>query len=172
VGDRSLKISLLARRLAESEGCSSFAIGDAACAALLSHIGTIVLMARRPEAFRALSLQLDAGNGTLQAEESARFGASHAAVGAYLLGLWGFNDNIVEAVAFHHQPAASEVHQPGALALLHVAQALAVAEQDPALLDGRIAERLDMGFLAEAGLADRLPAWIDIARHLLAQWHR
>lgn len=172
VGERSLKISLIARRLAEAEGFSSYAIGDAACAALLSHIGTIVLMARRPETFRALSLQLDSGSGTLQSEEMARFGASHAAVGAYLLGLWGFNDNIVEAVAYHHQPAASEVHQTGALAVLHVAQALAVAEHDPTLLDGPLSQCVDTAFLAEAGLADRLPAWIAIVRDLLLQWHR
>jgi hypothetical protein len=30
---------------------------------------------------------------------------SHAELGAYLLGLWGIPDNIVEAVAFHHRPS-------------------------------------------------------------------
>jgi hypothetical protein len=30
---------------------------------------------------------------------------SHAELGAYLLGLWGISDNIVEAVAFHHNPS-------------------------------------------------------------------
>ena len=31
-------------------------------------------------------------------------GASHAQVGAYLLGLWGLPDIIVEGVALHHSP--------------------------------------------------------------------
>ena len=30
---------------------------------------------------------------------------SHAELGAYLLGLWGIPDNIVEPIAFHHNPS-------------------------------------------------------------------
>ena len=30
---------------------------------------------------------------------------SHAELGAYLLGLWGIPDSIVEIVAFHHKPS-------------------------------------------------------------------
>jgi len=29
---------------------------------------------------------------------------SHAELGAYCLGLWGFPDSVVDAVAFHHKP--------------------------------------------------------------------
>ncbi|KKL69801.1 hypothetical protein LCGC14_2111270, partial [marine sediment metagenome] len=30
---------------------------------------------------------------------------SHAELGAYMLGLWGISDNIVEPVAYHHNPS-------------------------------------------------------------------
>lgn len=31
-------------------------------------------------------------------------GTTHAGIGAYLLGLWGLPDVILEATAFHHTP--------------------------------------------------------------------
>ncbi len=38
--------------------------------------------------------------------EYAVMKTSHAELGAYLLGLWGLPDSIVEIVAFHHEPSA------------------------------------------------------------------
>jgi hypothetical protein len=32
-------------------------------------------------------------------------GTSHSELGAYLLGLWGLPGNVVETVAFHHNPS-------------------------------------------------------------------
>jgi HD-like signal output (HDOD) protein len=40
----------------------------------------------------------------LYAAESEVIGASHAEIGAYLLGIWGLPYSVVEAVAHHHQP--------------------------------------------------------------------
>jgi HD-like signal output (HDOD) protein len=51
-------------------------------------------------------------------------GASHAEIGAYLLGLWGLPNTIVEAAAYHHRPRV--VPQTGfdVLAAVSVAHAL------------------------------------------------
>ena len=38
-----------------------------------------------------------------EAEEEL-LGISHAEIGAYLLGLWGIDNRVVEAVAHHHHP--------------------------------------------------------------------
>jgi HD-like signal output (HDOD) protein len=49
-------------------------------------------------------------------------GATHAEIGAYLLGLWGLPYAIVEAVALHHTPTAVTPHGydlVGALAVSH-----------------------------------------------------
>ena len=45
------------------------------------------------------------GNISFSEAEKKIFGATHAEVGAYLAGLWGLPDPIVEGLAFHHQPA-------------------------------------------------------------------
>ena len=49
-------------------------------------------------------------------------GATHAEIGAYLLGLWGLPYPIVEAVALHHAPTTVTRHGydlVGALAVSH-----------------------------------------------------
>jgi HD-like signal output (HDOD) protein len=66
--------------------------------------------------------------------ERRTVGATHAEMGAYLLGLWGLPYPIVEAVAVHHAPASVTSHGydlVGALAVSH------------ALLDSKHAHALD-----------------------------
>jgi HD-like signal output (HDOD) protein/ActR/RegA family two-component response regulator len=90
----------LARRLAPDE-----VLGEAAFAAGLLHdAGRLVLMERCPVPY-AEAVALARGGMTLHDAERQVFGATHAEVGAYLLGLWGIPHGIVEAVAFHHDEA-------------------------------------------------------------------
>jgi HD-like signal output (HDOD) protein len=55
-------------------------------------------------------------------------GATHAEVGAALLALWGLSDDIVEAVAFHHEPDFGGRSTFSPLAAVHAANLL-VEEQ-------------------------------------------
>jgi HD-like signal output (HDOD) protein len=71
----------------------------------------------------------------------------HAAAGAYLLGLWGLPDPVVEAVALHHQPHLAESRQFGLVSAVHVATALAG--------DGV----LDEVHLERTQRLNRLPEW-------------
>lgn len=90
----------LARRLAPDE-----LLGEAAFAAGLLHdAGRLVLMDRCPDQY-GRAIELSKGGMTLHEAERQVFGATHAEVGAYLLGLWGIPHGIVEAVAFHHDEA-------------------------------------------------------------------
>jgi putative nucleotidyltransferase with HDIG domain len=97
---------------------------DTLLAALLHDIGYWVLVKERApqltEAIRIASTE----SITMDESEHRLFGASHAEIGAYLLGIWGFPSTIVEAVAHHHSP--SNVAQTGfdALAALSIAHAL------------------------------------------------
>ncbi|MFQ5491870.1 MAG: HDOD domain-containing protein, partial [Phycisphaerae bacterium] len=91
-----------------------------------------------------------------QAEREV-LGATHADVGAYLLGLWGLPDPIVEATAFHHDPARSRNESFSALTAVHAANAL-VLELAGGDEDGTKAQ-LDLDYLARVGVADRITAW-------------
>jgi len=72
--------------------------------ALLHDIGSLILASKMPDKFCAvLSRAKERGCEQFEAEEEL-LGISHAEVGAYLLGLWGFPSLAVEAIAHHHRP--------------------------------------------------------------------
>ena len=95
---------------------------DALLAGLLHDIGYWVLANECPDELadavaRAAALQIP-----LHEAESQVIGASHAQIGAYLLGIWGLPFPVIEAVAYHHTPESisqSEMDPLGALALAH-----------------------------------------------------
>jgi HD-like signal output (HDOD) protein/ActR/RegA family two-component response regulator len=75
-----------------------------AVAALLHDIGSLFLASTMPKEFSSvLSLASERGCRRFEVEEEL-LGASHAEIGAYLLGLWGIPDLAVEAIAHHHHP--------------------------------------------------------------------
>jgi putative nucleotidyltransferase with HDIG domain len=77
---------------------------DAMLAGLLHDIGYWVLAQECPEELgKAVALAISA-RIPLYAAEIQVIGASHAEIGAYLLGIWGLPHSVVEAVAHHHQP--------------------------------------------------------------------
>ncbi|MDQ1656252.1 MAG: hypothetical protein QOD41_1335 [Cryptosporangiaceae bacterium] len=93
----SVHCSRLARRLAGDVPWAE----DAFAAGLLLDVGQLVLASCRPGAFARHLADWSGGDGPLSPIEIATFGADHAAVGAYLLGLWGLPLPVIEAVASH-----------------------------------------------------------------------
>jgi HD-like signal output (HDOD) protein len=86
-------------------------------------------------------------------------GSTHAEVGAYLLGLWGLSDPIVEAVAFHHRPAESAAPEFRPLTAVHVADALEYEAVGAATANPQV----DTEHLTMIGRAERLPEWRALA---------
>jgi HD-like signal output (HDOD) protein len=75
-----------------------------AVAAMLHDIGVLFLASKMPDAFcSTLSRLKERGCRRFEAEEEL-LGTSHAEIGAYLLGLWGIPNLVVEAIAHHHHP--------------------------------------------------------------------
>jgi HD-like signal output (HDOD) protein len=72
--------------------------------ALLHDVGRLILASKMPDKFCSLVARAtERGCETFEAEEEL-LGTSHAEIGAYLLGLWGFPNLAVEAIAHHHRP--------------------------------------------------------------------
>ncbi|TVR99646.1 MAG: HDOD domain-containing protein [Rhodospirillales bacterium] len=163
---RSLSIGELAAAIARQEGLPGSVTRQAEAAGVLSHVGTLLLMARWPERFgRAIELLEREGLGVADAEFRV-FGSTHAEIGAYLLGLWGFTDPIVEAVAYHHSPSEHGSGELGPVALVHAAQYLCrVRSFDPSELDVPTS-MLDVGYLTRLGVLDRLARWAAIKQDL------
>ncbi len=147
----------LARMIMHQEQADASEAGDAYTAGLLHDIGKLMLAENLPEPFqRALALAAER-QVPLHDAELEVFGATHAGVAAYLLGLWGLPAPIVEAVAFHHTPRRSDLHAFSPLTAVHVANVL---EQELSAPEpcGRAAE-VDAGYLDSLGVENRLEAW-------------
>jgi putative nucleotidyltransferase with HDIG domain len=77
---------------------------DALLAGLLHDIGYWVLAQECPRDLRRALALATVERIPLHYEETQIIGASHAEIGAYLLGIWGLPHCVVEAVAHHHRP--------------------------------------------------------------------
>ena len=118
----SLRVARLASRISPAE-----ARANAFIAGILHDIGKLVLAANRSAGFRELYEDSRAHHVRLNVIERERKTVQHAHVGAYLLGIWGLPQTIVEAVATHHEPPESEI-----LSTSDVARALWLANEHAA----------------------------------------
>jgi len=140
--------------------CKSLAGGraspdDAWLAGLLHDIGYWILVQECPEELgQALELSRSRDLPLFECERMTT-GATHAEVGAYLLGLWGLPTSIVEAVALHHTPTTITSHGYdllGALAVSHAllestgAHALAASGKPDMGVDASYLAKLDAPF--------------------------
>lgn len=155
--NHSMATGILAKRISAAEGCEAKLCDHALIAGILHDVGKLVLAANLPDQYsQAMAKARHTAVAPWEAEEQI-LGTTHAEAGAYLLGLWGLPDPIVEALAFHHRPNECLATMFTPLFAVHVANAL-VHEADSAAED-RDVSRLDTDYLAQTGLADRLSAW-------------
>ena len=144
---------------------------DAFMAGMLHDIGELILAVRTPDLWTQLQAEARTIGVSLAAAEHRRGGASHATVGAYLLGLWGLPFHIVEAVAHHHTPSQVEGGTLDVLTAVHVADGLLHELSEAETVDtlqasGRGAPYIDEAYLATIGRLDQLPEWRVMAREL------
>jgi HD-like signal output (HDOD) protein len=97
---------------------------DAMLAGLLHDIGYWVLAQECPADLNRAIERAATAQIPLHAAETEIMGASHAEVGAYLLGIWGLPYPVIEAVAHHHHPKRVAQTDFDVLAALAIAEAL------------------------------------------------
>ena len=133
---------------------------NAYTAALLHDIGKLLLAVCIPEKFVKTQLASKATGRPLHEIEAEMLGITHAEAGAYLLSLWGLPYPIVEAVAYHHNPAAALEKTFDVPTAVAVANAL--VEEPSGNIPPAIADHLQ--FLE---VIHELPAWTAIANEEL-----
>jgi len=154
--EHSLAVGTLAQKIIEQEQPNDHQMADFAFTAGLLHaVGRLVLAANLPADYsRALALARDNTLSIVEAERLV-FEATHAEVGAYLLGIWGLPDPVVEALAYHHEPAHCACPAFGPLIAVHVANALLQESYQPGTGFGLI----DQNELDRLGYLDKLSGW-------------
>jgi putative nucleotidyltransferase with HDIG domain len=147
----SLEIGTRCRTVARIEGMNTR--GQATCftAGLLHDVGKLVLATHDEKEYGALVARAQRERVPLHKIEAEVYGATHADIGAYLLGLWGLPDEIITAVERHHNIAADLGKRFTPVMCVHIAQNLLPPE-------GRVAE-LNIDLLKESKLHSRLAKW-------------
>ncbi len=154
----SLSVAVAAKKIAQMESEDNTLAEETFVAGMLHDTGQLILCANCAEQYQhVIDLARDEKLDIIQAEERV-FGVNHATVGGYLLGLWGLPVPVVEAIALHHDLAASTVRAFSPLVAVHAANALTQRVQ-PLKMPLIMASQIDMDYLAELGLAERVPVW-------------
>jgi HD-like signal output (HDOD) protein len=158
----SADVSRVARQLVTqpADRDAAFAVG------LMHEIGLLVLAVHDPGYLGRLLTSADAQQRPLAEVERDERGLTHAALGADVLALWGLPDQIVDAVARHHEPLAVTDERLDLAGAVYVADAL-VREERRALSPGDVwlpSEPLS----AALDTNDSLTTWRAIARSTVA----
>ncbi|WP_432735454.1 HDOD domain-containing protein [Maridesulfovibrio sp. FT414] len=151
---------LLARSIAKAENAGSEQVEHAFLAGFLHDIGKLVLATAYTEEYRMILGVVREDNIPIQDAEKDILGFTHAEVGAYLLAIWGFNEDVVEAVYCHHEPAKLGSTDLSPSVAVHVANSfdheLRVRNSDYA------PHLLDATWLEQHGYSNRLVNWLEL----------
>lgn len=170
IEELSLATGAIALRIARQEGIDKGNIDQIQCAGMLAHIGSLFLFANRPQEAMAVQQEVDRSGEDIIAVERRQFGASHAELGGALLRLWGFSDQVVEAVLFHHSPTEGGIFCAdclGPVDIVHVAQGLARIKTKEELAEESWKAGLDLEYLTRVGAVENLDKWakeVDLSR--------
>lgn len=160
-------VARLAKRLALAECASEIEAEQAFLGGLLHDIGRLALANYQPDRYRSVvSLSQDHAEWVVSLED--RFmGGNHAEVGAYLMGLWGFAEPIIDAIYLHHAPSAREAEGFTPLAAVHIANAFLHhhGEWD----DAAFYALLDRTYIERLGMLERIPVWREMAQQAIGK---
>ena len=162
--DASLRAAAIAGKIAQFEGMDSRECYEARMAAMMHDVGKLVLAVGNPELLKESLAGKDDPYGFDDTVIIDSLGTGIAEIGAYLLGLWGLPERIVEAVAYHDHPGNRGDNAYDVFGVVHVASRLAVDSEaaDPCAPELRV----DTDYLSNAGVIDRWSEWQSLASDL------
>jgi|HubBroStandDraft_6_1064221.scaffolds.fasta_scaffold01289_11 HD-like signal output (HDOD) protein len=156
ISDHSLAVSNSARKVALLEHADQRTQDESFTAGMLHDAGKLILASALGARYgEVLDYGRKAAVGLFSAEREM-LGCSHGQIAAYLFGVWGLPGTIVEAVAWHHEPAGSLSVKFSPLAAVHVASAYHDEKGNSRLRDHT---PIDKTFLADIGCAERESVW-------------
>ncbi len=161
VQQHSMRVSQFAKRLLGYEPGGDVLI----VAGLLQDTGQLVLASRAAQRFGVALSSSNVRKQPLHEVEQDLFGATHAQIGAYLLGLWGLPQRVVQTIANHLEPQRNESRIFDAAGALYVANHLLVDPDMPALEEvPPHTIGLDLRYLRGVGVAHQVDDWRRLAR--------
>ena len=157
----SLKVSKYVRTIVTDDEVEKNLADDAVIAGMLHDVGKLVLMAKLPDKYeKVIALSRQKNITSLEAELQI-IGTGHNIVGPYLLGLWGFDNPIIEALRFHHEPTLIESDDIKTLTYVHIADCFANVNLNEYDTVEKIPS-LNIDYLQNTGIFHKLNHWKNI----------
>lgn len=151
--NHSVTTSCIAKNIAENLKLKQTEIDDSFLAGMLHDIGKLILLDRMTAACEEIiKVVISSGCPLFEAEQKV-LGATHAQVGAYLLGIWGFPQSIVEGIAFHHCPGKCSNGGLSILTAVHLANGFEHKNSPDAINE---AGHFDIDYLSKLGIDDQI----------------
>ena len=150
-----------ARIIASSQLCDDNLVACAFTAGMLQDLGILVLACGMPDAYADVVQTVTDTERPLADIETELLGANHAAVGAYLLQLWGLPQTMAETVAFHEIPESSHDSEFSALTAVVAANMI---EVDANSAGGSGEFERGKAYLQQLGLFERFPEWKELCQ--------
>ncbi|VTT97889.1 histidine kinase : Putative uncharacterized protein OS=uncultured Desulfobacterium sp. GN=N47_H24770 PE=4 SV=1: Response_reg: HDOD [Gemmataceae bacterium] len=148
--DHSQKVAELSAEIALAEGAADRVVRESALAGFFHDIGRLMLASQLPGPFKEVMALTRTQKMTDVEAERRVLGTSHAEIGAYLLGLWGLPDSLVEAAAWHHNPSGCPGGAFTPLTAVHAADT--IAHENEGFVP-------DLEYLERLGLNERYTTW-------------
>ncbi len=166
LSQHSLRVGQYSQAITRKVNLDKKTADDAFMAGLFHDLGKLVLIANLPEQYGKILHMVHDGKINQLDSEMEVFGATHSEVGAYLLGLWGFPDPMIEAALYHHYPAKSHLECFSSLTAVHVGNVIA-NEMDPP--EGWNIPLIDREYLDRLKLTERIDEWRQLCKAISAQ---
>ncbi len=163
--EHSWLTGVVARGLATAEKLDTRSCDHAFLAGLLHDIGKLILMANLPQLYQDVLKTVETRRSPLSEVEADLIGTNHGELGAYLLGLWGLPDPVVEAVAFHHRPTECESGHCCVATLVFAASELEKIKDS--LAGTKALPPAALQELTKAGAESHLERWWELSRRLM-----
>ena len=155
-----MEVGTFAQRISQQEKCGDSVCNESLTAGLLHDAGMLVFSMNMSGEYEVALDRAMEGGSLLTESERQIFGCTHAEIGAYLLGIWGLPDTIVEAVAYHHEPSLCHTAGFCPLAAVHVADVISHRRYHAA--GQPLYPELDIGYLHRLGLYAHLKDWAGV----------
>lgn len=149
----SLDVGRLAKKIYLDQTGQEKKSGDGLMAGMLHDIGKLIIISNFPDEFGE-TREKSRNNGIpLYVAEIDVLGTSHAEVGSYLLGLWGLQQDTIEAIYYHHRPSKSGDESFSLVTAVHSANCI---------VQNDITSLLDVEYLETLGVHGLLAKWQEL----------
>ena len=165
--NHSMSVSMFAQTISRQEHLDQTLVNNSLMAGMFHDLGKLILVTNFQEPYQKVLTEAGKTRQNLWDLEIERFGTSHAEIGAYLMGLWGLEYPVIEAIAFHHRPGKSLSNSTGLLTAVHFGDAFDRLKKDPNDLNNENGlSQLDRGYLDNLGVAGRINDWQMVCNEL------